>query len=280
MKTLNKEQSVKIFKQGSTTYFYSSFFFPKELFAKVSTLYAFVRVADDYVDALPPDMEAFMQFRSDFELAWSGDSVNRPVIDNFVRLAKEHHFEQSWIDAFLNAMQSDLSATPYETMDDLIIYMHGSAEVIGLMMNRIMGIDPKADAYASMLGRAMQYINFLRDLDEDNELQRSYLPQDRWSHLGVASLVRSSLHSKEELFTAFYRDQIDQYEIWNREGRKGLTYIPYRMRIAIKTASDLYSWTSKQIYKQPMIVFDKKIKPKKLRVLFTGLKNVIVCLFI
>ena len=55
-------------------------------------------------------------------------------------------------------------------MEELIDYMYGSAEVVGLMMARIMGINREADFCARMLGRAMQYINFIRDIDEDGKL--------------------------------------------------------------------------------------------------------------
>lgn len=263
-----------IFKSGSTTYFYSSFFFPKETFEEVATLYAFVRIADDYVDAIPQQKEAFFSFKNQFEESWLGNKSGDSVIDDFVDLAKELEFEKAWIDAFLSAMEMDLSKSEYQTMEELLVYIHGSAEVIGLMMARIMRLPKEAEETAALLGRAMQYINFLRDLKEDNALQRSYLPKNRWEPYGLNNLSVEEANANESAFNAFYREQIEQYLSWDREARKGFAYLPKRFRIPIKTASDMYGWTAKKIAKDPMIVFEKKMKPKKLYILFIGLKNV------
>ncbi len=73
-------------------------------------------------------------------------------------------------------MEHDLSESSCETLEDVLTYIYGSAEVIGLFMARIMDLDEASFPYAAMLGRAMQYINFIRDIAEDNELGRRYLP--------------------------------------------------------------------------------------------------------
>lgn len=277
-----KANKVQIFQQGSRTYYYSSFFFPKKVFEDVATLYAFVRIADNYVDQVPQDKDGLFSFKTAFEQAWhSGKSAN-PVINEFIQLAKLKEFKREWINAFLQAMEADLIKNDYATMDELIEYMHGSAEVIGLMMNRIMGVDPKYDEQAKMLGRGMQYINFLRDLAEDQDLGRRYIPQSEMKAFGIQSLQKDDLQTEitKQQFINFYREQIKQYQEWNTIGRSGLKGIPYRMRVPISTASNLYSWTAKQIEKNPLIVFEKKVKPSKYKVILTGLASFITMLFV
>ncbi len=79
---------------------------------------------------------------------------------------------------FFDSMQLDTTVRRYDSLDDIINYMHGSAEVVGLMMARMMGLPEEALPLAAMQGRAMQYANFVRDIGEDNHLGRCYFPEE------------------------------------------------------------------------------------------------------
>jgi len=265
----------KIFKKGSTTYFYSSFFFPKKTLEEVTALYAFVRIADDYVDAIPQQKEAFYSFKNQFEQSWEGEATGNKVVDDFVELAKKRAFEKKWVDAFFTSMEMDLVKSDYETMEELLVYIHGSAEVIGLMMAKIMQLPDEALQTAQMLGRAMQYINFLRDLDEDLHLNRKYLPKSEWSKNGMNELSKEEAFKDKQAFISFYKTQINQYKQWDDQARKGFAFLPKRFRVPIKTASDMYGWSAKKIDQNPLVVFEKKMKPPKWLVLFTGIKNIV-----
>jgi len=105
------------------------------------------------------------------------------LIDEFVALAHEHHFQRAWIEAFFAAMRMDTEKYFYNTYAELEAYMYGSAEVVGLMMTTLIGYTGESDEvflYARRLGEAMQYTNFLRDIGEDrNDHHRVYMPLDR-----------------------------------------------------------------------------------------------------
>jgi phytoene synthase len=81
-----------------------------------------------------------------------------------------------------------------------------------------------------------------------------------------------TLNNKTE-FERFVRDQIDQYFEWVKEAESGFKFIPRRYYIPIKTASDMYKWTALQIRENPFIVYDKKVKPTKGRIIRSVLKN-------
>ena len=86
------------------------------------------------------------------------------------------------------SMRSDLHVTDYPTFDDLRRYMHGSAAVIGLQMLPVLGtVVPREDAapHAAALGVAFQLTNFLRDVGEDLDRGRIYLPADLLAAHGV-----------------------------------------------------------------------------------------------
>ena len=170
----------------------------------------------------------------------------------------------------------DTKKSNYENLEELNKYLYGSAEVIGLMMNRVMKIDDRADESAQYLGKAMQFINFIRDIDEDLDLKRTYYPVEELEAFGLNGLTRGEARRKPKQFEAFVRAQIQLYFKWQKRAETGFKFIPNNMQIAVKTASDMYLWTAKEIYKNPFIVYDLKIKPSWTKVLLNGLRNTIL----
>ena len=262
-----------IFREGSTTYYNSTKLFPKAIRKDVTTLYSFVRVADNYVDSVPQDVKGFNNFKAMYYSALKGEKVGYSVVTNFIELSKRMNFEEKWVDAFLESMEMDTRKSSYENLEELNKYLYGSAEVIGLMMNRVMNIGEEADDSAQYLGKAMQFINFIRDIDEDLDLNRTYFPKDSMAEFGLDNLTRGEARRKPEEFKAFIRSQIKVYFEWQIKAELGLRYIPKRMRVAVKTASDMYLWTATEIYKNPFIVYDTQIKPTWHKVLLNGVKN-------
>jgi len=269
------QQTYAIFKTGSVTYFNSSLFFPKEIKKDVFALYAFVRKADDFVDKVPADSQGFFSYKKAYQKANKGIRVNDKTITDFVSLKKKSKFEEKWIDAFLAAMESDLNHTHSKSLKQSLEYMYGSAEVIGLMMARILDLPDKAQMSARMLGRSMQYANFIRDIAEDYELGRNYFPATDMRKFKLKDLSEKTARSNPKQFKKFLQHQIKNYSTWQAEAETGFSYIPYRVLIQIKTASDMYKWTIKQIKEDPFVVYKRKVKPNKLRVFSQIIRNLV-----
>ena len=232
-----------------------------------------MRVVDDFVDAVPQDLESFNSFKDDYYKALSGKEVNNSIISNYIELSYRKGFESEWTDAFLKSMEMDTYKSEYNNLGELNDYLYGSSEVIGLMMNKVMNIDERAHDSARYLGKAMQFINFIRDIDEDLDLKRTYFPVEDLESFGLSGLTRGEARRKPKQFKSFVRSQIHLYFKWQKRAELGFEFIPKNMRIAVKTASDMYLWTAKEIYKNPFIVYDLKIKPNWTKVLLNGLKN-------
>jgi phytoene synthase len=250
-----------IFKEGSKTYFYSSLFFPMDVRNDVFKLYAFVRKADNFVDMVPQRKDEFYNFWKEFNAALCGRVSGDIVIDSFIALMKAKKIDQNWVQSFFGAMEMDLKKREYRNIEETKEYMYGSAEVVGLMMARIMDLPQASFECARYLGRAMQYINFIRDISEDLALGRQYLPQNDLKKCGLESLQYEYVKTQRERFNEFINIQIGRYEEWQRRAEIGFPYIPKRYFIPIKTASDMYKWTAEQIRKSPVIVYNKKVKP-------------------
>jgi phytoene synthase len=266
----------RIFRAGSRTYFHSSLFFPAPVRRDVSALYAFVRTADDFVDRVPQDPEGFRRFVAAYRRAEQGPSAGAPLIDGYLELARRKGFDPAWTEAFLRSMELDLSKGGYDTLEETLQYIYGSAEVIGLFMARILDLPEASHPHARMLGRAMQFINFLRDLAEDRGLGRRYLPV-RGTPLeglvGPEGIDADTARRHPEAFAAFLRHHLALYRGWQAEAEAGYRYIPLRYRIAVKTAADMYNWTAGRLAKDPLVVFRRKVKPSRGRILLQAAAN-------
>jgi len=266
---------LSIFRKGSRTYFYSSLFFPTHIRREVFILYGFVRKTDNYVDVLPQNRAGFYEFKENYYQAKQGKETGDIVIDSFVRLAERKGFQDEWVEAFLHSMELDLTKTRYETLNEVLEYIYGSAEVIGLMMAQIIGLHKESFEHAKYLGRAMQYINFIRDIDEDLDLGRVYFPQTDLKQHGLENLTYEHVKQHPEQFTRFIKSQLDRYCQWQKQAEEGYGFIPKRYLISIKTASEMYHWTAEQIMHHPFIVYDMKVKPMISKILLTVFSNLI-----
>lgn len=267
------EQHEHIFRRGSKTYYFSSRFFPKPVREDVFTLYGFVRIADNLVDEHPVDPARFYAFREKYAKSLAtGEPSGDLIIDSFLELQKRKGFDPAWTEAFLDSMQHDLVRSTCNTLEETLTYIYGSAEVIGLFMAKIMDLPKASYPAAAMLGRAMQYINFIRDIEEDNGLRRRYLPLAGTTLKGLDS---ASVRANPEEFKRFVRKELELYRSWQSEAAKGYHHIPRRYRIPIMTAADMYCWTARVIQKNPCIVFTKQIKPTKTRIMRKGMAHLL-----
>src|SRR5262249_25643920 len=178
-------------KAYGTTYYAATFLLPRVKRHYVHALYGFCRHADDIVDDLgPAPVEVREKALADFGERFfadltDGDSDD-PVLKAVVHTVKAFGIDPGCFQRFLRSMTMDLTVSTYDTFDDLLDYMDGSAAVIGEMMLPI--LEPKsgdAARHARDLGIAFQLTNFLRDVREDLERGRVYIPQDDLERFGV-----------------------------------------------------------------------------------------------
>lgn len=176
------------------TYFLATRLLPPSRRPAVHALYAFARLADDIVDDLaaptgPAERAQRLQTLShDLHTAINGGPGHHPVVTAVAHTAHRYRIPHSHFDDFLASMRSDLTVTDYPTLDALRGYMHGSAAVIGLQMLPILGhTAPRDEAapHAAALGEAFQLTNFIRDVGEDLDRDRIYLPADLLAAEGV-----------------------------------------------------------------------------------------------
>ncbi|MBL1104334.1 phytoene/squalene synthase family protein [Streptomyces sp. 5-8] len=176
------------------TYFLATRLLPVEHRPAVHALYGFARWADDIVDSLGPAADpgcraaALTELGRSLEEGLRGGHGREPVVYALADTARRYGIRHELFRDFMSAMRADLTVTGYDTYADLRGYMHGSAAVIGLQMLPVLGtVVPREEAapYAAALGVAFQLSNFLRDVGEDLDRGRVYLPADLLAGHGV-----------------------------------------------------------------------------------------------
>jgi phytoene synthase len=174
------------------TYYLATRLLPRWKRRHVHALYGFTRYTDEIVDALdgggPRVRAARLAAWSDrFAAALSGAPVDDPVLPALLHTITAFQLDPADFAEFLRSMEMDLTVTEYQTYDDLLDYMAGSAAAIGTMMLPILGaadVD-RAREPARQLGLAFQLTNFVRDVGEDLERGRVYLPLKDLAEFGV-----------------------------------------------------------------------------------------------
>jgi phytoene synthase len=176
------------------TYFLATRLLPAARRPAVHALYGFARYADEIVDDLgdarPVAEKAAQldQLGAQLQQALAGARAEHPVLAAVADTARRYALDPAHFVDFLASMRMDTEVTEYATFDELGRYMHGSAAVIGLLMLPVLGtVVPREEAEdpAAALGVAFQLTNFLRDVGEDLDRGRVYLPAAELAAFGV-----------------------------------------------------------------------------------------------
>lgn len=252
--------------QHGKTYYLATLLLPPAKRPFVHALYGFARYADEIVDDLSSTLsdqqkaallhEWGARFLKDVSNGSSEDPVCRAVVDTVRRWEIPlDHFE-----AFLHSMAMDLTVTEYRTFEDLYEYVYGSAAVIGLQMVPILEpLHPSAFEAAKDLGVAFQLANFIRDVGEDLERGRIYLPLDELAAFGVsAEDVRARQLTPE--FRNALAWQIARVRELEQRSKPGIELLHPTSRPCIEAARILYCGIVDEVEANDYDVFRQRAK--------------------
>jgi len=179
------ERCRALHRRHGRTYYLATRLLPHWKRRHVHALYGFTRYADEIVDrtgALTPAQRAaeLAEWSAEFVAGLRGKPTEDPLLPAVLHTIQVFDIDLDDFRKFLDSMAMDLTVTEYATYDDLLQYMEGSAAVIGTMMLPILEASDLAAARepARQLGLAFQLTNFIRDVAEDLERGRIYLPQE------------------------------------------------------------------------------------------------------
>lgn len=246
------------------TYYLATLLLPKHKRPFVHALYGFARYADEIVD----DLESPLSIEEKTELLknWSDG-----ILADIARGSSQDHIGRALIDtanrfnipidtfrAFIHSMTMDLSISEYQTFDDLMEYVYGSASVIGLQMVPILGpLSPQAYEAAENLGTAFQLANFIRDVGEDLDRGRIYLPIQELADHGVSYEMLNDRVVTPQIRNAL-KAQIQRVRDLQAEAAPGIMQLEASSRACIEAASELYCGIVDEVEKIDYQIFTKR----------------------
>ena len=253
------------------TYYLATLLLPKSKRPYVHALYGFARYADEIVDDLASTLTVKEKAKAlstwgdkilyDLASGRSDDAVGRALIDTVNRFHIPHaHFE-----AFLHSMTMDLTVTEYQTYEDLLEYVYGSAAVIGLEMVPVLGVlEEGAYECAKKLGIAFQLANFIRDVGEDLDRGRIYLPLEELAQCGVSREMLEARVLTPQIIEAL-KFQIARVRQLQAEATPGIKMLEAASRPCIEAASTLYCGIVDEVEKIGYDIFNKRAKTSTAR---------------
>lgn len=237
------ELSKRIAKNYSTSFYLSSNLLKDEDKKAIFSIYGFVRIADEIVDTFHDynKRELLITFEQQLREALESGISTNPVLHSFQLTVRRYNIPYELIDAFMHSMKMDLEKTVYQSRAETEEYVHGSANVVGLMCLKVF-TNNNEDEYkrlklpAMKLGSAFQKVNFLRDLNADiNGLNRVYFSEydfGKFDDKAKSKLVK-------EIRGEF------------NEAYQGIRQLPGRSRLAVLTAYYYYMSLLKRIELTP-----------------------------
>lgn len=251
---------------GSKSFYFATRFFPRDLARAAHAVYWFCRYTDDLVDECDTiesgrrDLEAWTE-----ELLRASRSISNtahPVLQVFLHTAALYEIPLEFAFELIEGMRMDLNGTSYRNFEELRLFCYRVASVVGLMMCYVIGFEEARDRaralpHAIDLGIAMQLTNILRDVGEDLQRGRIYLPSDEMARFGYGEEDLRS-HVRNDSFRRLMQFQVERTRLYYAHGNAGIRMLNTGGRFAVKVASDVYREILVRVEKSDFDVFERR----------------------
>lgn len=246
-----------IIEHHSKSFAMASRLLPRSCRDNAVVVYAWCRRADDAVDnaGSSDTAAALATLREELVSIYAGTPQSDPILAAFQHVTCERKIPVEYPSELLCGMEMDVEPHPYATLDDLLLYCHRAAGVVGLMMCHVLGIaDDAALPHAAHMGVAMQITNICRDVDEDRRRSRCYIPTSMLTPETAAQLLehptgKLSHEARRELVEPI-RNLLALADRYYQSGNDGIKYLGWKSGLAIRTARLVYSSIGKRIAQQ------------------------------
>lgn len=236
--------------------------------AAFEVIYAFMRLTDDISDDAPGTgrAERFLKWRDGLNKAFDGDPGHHPVFPALVDTAREFNISIELLLELIAGTEQDLLVTRYETFDELREYCYRVASVVGLVSLQVFQLENPSkenialsEELAIDCGLAFQMTNILRDIDEDMQRDRVYLPQEDLRRFGV---TEDDIQNRR--LTASFRELMEFQ--WNRaeEFYRNSSELPAmltpRARPCLLSMRAIYHALHQQISRRQFDVYSTRVR--------------------
>lgn len=239
----------EILERNSKSFALAARLLPEHERDRVAAVYAFCRRVDDAIDDAPKgeQPEALAQLRTELDALYEGEPLSDPSLRAFQTVVNLCELPKAYPSELIDGMAMDVLGTRYDQLDELLLYCHRVAAVVGLMMCHVFGIT-REDALkqAAHLGIAMQLTNICRDVEEDFTLGRLYLPRVMLREAGAGELADPPprvLPREPGTIAAMQhviRSLLKEADRYYASANQGISALPFRAGLAVRAAGMLY----------------------------------------
>ena len=239
------EYARKITAHYSKSFYFSAQMLPKEQRWATFALYGFCRHCDNLIDTPRQRTETeilgeIQRLTEELQIAYNTGESQDPIIRVFILVAKAYDIPIAYPLDLLNGVAMDIQQTRYKTFDELSLFCYRVAAVVGLMMTHVLGYkDERALGYAKQLGIAMQLTNILRDVKEDKEMGRLYIPKVDLAQFGVTEQDIFNEKMTPQL-RALMKFQVERAHQYYTEAIPGISLLKTESQYAIYSAARIY----------------------------------------
>ena len=239
------EYARKITAHYSKSFYFSAQMLPGEKRWATFALYGFCRHCDNLIDTPRQRTETeilreIQHLTEELQVAYNTGESQDPVIRAFILVAKAYDIPIAYPLDLLNGVAMDVQQVRYKTFDELSLFCYRVAAVVGLMMTHVLGYkDDRAFGYAKQLGIAMQLTNILRDIKEDKEMGRLYIPE---SDLGAFGVTAQDIFDEKMTpqLRALMKFQVERANQYYTEAVPGIALLKTESQYAIYSAARIY----------------------------------------
>jgi 15-cis-phytoene synthase len=251
---------VRVARTRARNFYYSFLLLSSEQRSGMCAIYAFMRYCDDLSDEPGATCAAIERWRAQLEDALQGRFSGHPVWPAFHHTVSRYAIPHEYFREMIAGVASDLEPRRIATFDELYRYCYQVASVVGLTIVHIFGFDtPKALPLAEKCGIAFQLTNILRDIKEDGELGRIYLPQEDLDRFGVSSGdLNSGLRS--DSFIRLMRFEASRARAYYNESLPLLDLVHPRSRASLWALITIYSRLLERIESRNYDVFSGRVR--------------------
>ena len=266
----------QVMREQASTFSLACRLLPPERRRATFALYGVFRTLDDLVDECGSGALAQAEAHAGLRRwrAWfaapESEPPAHPLIPAFLHTVEQYGIPLRYFVELTDGLEDDVAGRRYADFDELALYCYRVASTVGLAMCTVLGVsDPRACGYAAELGVAMQLTNILRDVREDAEQGRVYLPQDELTEAGWDG-ERLRRGGVDGPFRDLMRRQVARARSYYARGASGLPYLSPDARFAILVASRVYAAILLEIERRDYDVFAGRARvstARKLRLL-------------
>lgn len=269
--------SKSIIKYYAKSFYFASAFLPKRKKLATYIIYSFCRYVDNIIDKPRSRSKEELNYeldsiKTELSMAYKYGESEHPILGIFIKVIKQYGIPIEYAFDLIEGVRMDLNYYRYENFDELYKFCYRVAAVVGLMMTYILGFkNENTLIYAEKLGIAMQLTNILRDIKEDKDNGKIYLPLDEMRAYNITEedFINENFNENFKNFIIF---QSNRAKTFYDESKDGIPMLDKDSRFAIYAALKIYSGILQEIEKLDYNVFKQRAyvsTSKKISILVT-----------